>query len=43
MQYFASGLCLAALIGSALYEKHRMKKEEERIKASLEKLKQDNL
>ena len=34
----ASGLCLAALVGSAIYENRRMKKEEREIKRVLEEL-----
>ena len=34
----ASGVCLAALVGSAWYETRRMKKEEEQIIAALRKL-----
>ena len=41
MSYLAaSGVCLAALVGSVIYEKHRLKKEEERIKKTIESLKQ---
>ncbi|MDY6850925.1 MAG: hypothetical protein SV487_02445 [Thermodesulfobacteriota bacterium] len=41
MSYLAaSGVCLAALVGSVIYEKHRLKKEEELIKKTIEDLKQ---
>lgn len=40
MSYLAaSGVCLAALVGSVIYEKHRIKKEKARIKKTIEGLK----
>ena len=38
----ASGLCLAAIFGSAIYENHRMKKEEERLRHLLERIRREN-
>ena len=40
IMYFlaASGFCLAALVGSVIYETKRMKKEEENIKQMLARL-----
>lgn len=34
----ASGVCLAAIVGSLIYENHRMKKEEASIRKSLSSL-----
>ena len=34
----ASGVCLVALLGSAIYESRRMKKEEEQIRKALNDL-----
>jgi regulator of replication initiation timing len=42
MTYFAvSGLCLAALVGSAIYENHRMKKEEKKLRRVLQDMQRD--
>ena len=39
MPYLAvSGFCLAAIIGSVIYENRRLKKEEEQIRQSLKRL-----
>jgi|GEM_PF-5980862 len=32
----ASGVCLAALVGTVIYENHRLKKEEEKLRKKLE-------
>ena len=37
----ASGLCLAALFGSVIYETRRLKKEEEKIRDLLQHLGQE--
>lgn len=37
----ASGVCIAALVGSFIYETHRLKKEEQKIKETLANLKYD--
>ena len=37
----ASSFCLAALVGSVLYETRRMKKEEREIRESLQRLYED--
>ena len=34
----ASGFCLAALLGSVIYETRRMKKEEQHLKEILDKM-----
>ncbi|MEW5722894.1 MAG: hypothetical protein AB1896_07285 [Thermodesulfobacteriota bacterium] len=34
----ASGVCLAALVGSVIYEHRRLKKEEERLRKVLSEL-----
>lgn len=40
MSYLAaSGVCLAALVGSVIYENHRLKKEMEQTKKTIENLK----
>ncbi|MFH1090468.1 MAG: hypothetical protein V1742_02750 [Pseudomonadota bacterium] len=38
----ASGLCLAALVGSVIYENRRLKKEEKQIRETLLKLRRSN-
>jgi hypothetical protein len=41
MEYIAaSGICLAAIIGSAWYENRRMKKEAHQLRETLRKLRQ---
>ncbi|MEW6265978.1 MAG: hypothetical protein AB1641_23135 [Thermodesulfobacteriota bacterium] len=37
----ASGFCVAALIGSVIYETRRLKKEEKAIRRALEKFRQE--
>ena len=39
----ASGVCLAALVGSFIYENHRLKKEEEQIKQAFQRLAAEDL
>ena len=38
----ASGLCLAALVGSVIYENRRLKKEEKQIRETLLKLRRSS-
>ena len=39
MYYFAaSGVCLAALVGSFIYENRRLKKEEDQIRKAFQRL-----
>ena len=37
----ASSMCLAALVGSFIYENHRLKKEEEQIREAFRRLADD--
>jgi hypothetical protein len=44
MYYLAvSGFCVAALVGSAIYENYRMKKEVQQLKSSFKKLRSSGL
>lgn len=38
MPYIYSGVCLAAMFGSIIYEHHRLKKEESKLRETMKEL-----